>query len=408
MKRWSWLVGLLVVVAGLIFVATRRAAPPEVPFAKAKRETLVSLLTTNGKTEPLEWAPLHAERAGRVSRLLVSRGQTVAAGAAMAVMEDNESQAAIATAQARLEQARAEVANLQRGGRAVELAESAAAVQRLKIDRTTLQRELSSLERLVEKNAATRVELDAAKDRAAQLDAQISAQEARRAALVGQGDVTVAQARVRDAEAALAQAKLRSEQATLRAPRGGVVYDLPAREGGWLEAGALVARVGDLSRLKVTVYVDEPDLGRARKGLPVTLTWDAMPGREWQGVVDMVPSQVIGLGSRQVGEVVTIAENPQRDLPPGANVNARIRSQVVEGALSIPKAALRRNQSELGVFVLEGGRPETGRLAWRAVKVGSSSDYRAEIQSGLKEGDAVALPSERTLAAGLEVTAVYP
>jgi HlyD family secretion protein len=403
MKRTLLILGLLIAAAVAVYLATRSSAPPEAPFARAKRETLVSVLSTNGKTEPVEWAPVHAARAGRISRVAVERGQTVAAGAVIAVLEDSASAAMLASAQARLEQAKAEVAVLERGGRAAELAEIDAGWKRIAMDRAAAQRELAALERLVAKQAAPRQELDTAKDRLAQLDAQAAAQQTRRAALVGQGDLAVAQARVRDAEAALTQARRQSELASILAPRGGVVYDLSARAGAWLEAGGLVARIGDMSKLRVVVYIDEPDLGRVRKGLPVAVTWDALQGREWQGVVDQAPAQVVALGTRQVGEVVTLAENPRHDLPPGANINARIRAHVVEGALTIPKAALRRENGELGVFVLEGGR-----LAWRAVELGASSETRAEVRRGVKEGDLVALPSDRTLAVGQELTPIEP
>ncbi|MBL0161101.1 MAG: efflux RND transporter periplasmic adaptor subunit [Bryobacterales bacterium] len=399
MKRTLLILALLVAVSVAVFLATRRSAPPDSPFAKAKTETLVSVLSTNGKTEPVEWAPVHAERAGRISRIAVTRGQSVAAGTVLALLEDGATAAMLASAQARLEQARAEVATLERGGRAAELADIETTLQRIAAERAAAQRELAALERLVAKQAAPRAELDIAKDRLAQLDAQATAQQIRRKALVGQGDLTVAQARVRDAEAAIAQARRQMELASIRAPRAGVVYDLPAREGAWLEAGGLVARIGEMARLRVTVYIDEPDLGRVKKGLPVTVTWDALQGREWLGVVDQVPAQVIALGTRQVGEVVTVADNPKLDLPPGANINARIRAQVVEGALTIPKAALRRENGELGVFVLQ-----SGRVAWRPVQVGISSETRAEIRSGLKSGDLVALPSDRSLAVGQELT----
>ena len=403
MKRTLLILGLLIAVALVVFIATRRTAPPDAPFAKAKKETLVSVLSTNGKTEPVEWTPVHAERAGRISRVPIVRGQTVAAGAVLAVLEDGVSAAALAAAQSRLEQAKAEVAVLERGGRAAELAEIESTLKRVAAERETAQRDVAALERLVAKQAAPRQELDTAKDRLAQLDAQTAAQQTRRAALVGQGELAVAQARVRDAEASRTQALRLIEMASMRAPRGGVVYELPAREGAWLEAGGLIARIGEMSRLRVTVYIDEPDLGRVKKGLPVTITWDALQGREWLGVVDQVPGQVIALGTRQVGEVVTIADNPKLDLPPGANINARIQAQVVDNALTIPKAALRREGGELGVFVLEGGR-----LAWRAVQVGVSSETRAEVRRGLKEGDLVALPSDRTLAVGQELTPIQP
>ena len=67
MKRWLILVPIFVVAAVAVWFGARRSAPPEVPFGKVKRETLVSVLATNGRTEPLEWSPVHAPRAGRYS-----------------------------------------------------------------------------------------------------------------------------------------------------------------------------------------------------------------------------------------------------------------------------------------------------------------------------------------------------
>ncbi|WP_321476774.1 efflux RND transporter periplasmic adaptor subunit [uncultured Paludibaculum sp.] len=403
MKRWLWIVVLAVVAAGGLWLASKRNAPPESPFARAHRETLVSMLTTNGKTEPVEWSPVHAEREGRVLRVVVERGQTVAAGSVLAELDNNDAQSELAAAQARFEQATVELANLRRGGRAAEIAEIEGQLKRFQVEREPAKREVASLERLVTNQAATRFELDAAKDKLAQLDTQIAAQQARRAALVGQGDIPVAEARVRDAQAAVQLAQRRKEQSVIRTPRGGVVYDLAVKSGAWLGAGDLVAKVGDTSKLRITVYIDEPDLGRIRKGLPVEITWQAEPRGAWKGVVDDVPTQVIALGTRQVGEVVTLADNPNHDLPPGANIDALIRTQVVENAITIPKAALRREGGELGVFVLQADK-----LTWKKVTVGVSSETKAEVQNGVSDGDSVALPSEKPLAAGMTVTPVYP
>jgi HlyD family secretion protein len=175
------------------------------------------------------------------------------------------------------------------------------------------------------------------------------------------------------------------------------------REGDWLEVGALVARIGQVDRLKIVIYVDEPELGRVREGLPVEITWDALPERKWRAAVERMPTQVVPLGTRMVGEVWAVCENPSLDLPPGANVNVRIRSRVVENALTIPKAALRRRGDELGVYKLEGNR-----LAWRRVEIGATSEVKAEVRGGLAAGDAVALPVDRPLQPGMEVRPVYP
>lgn len=403
MKRWYLLILLVAALAAAGWLATRGAAPPEAPFARVRTETLVSQLTTNGRTEPLDWAPVHAARAGRVTSVAVREGQAVSAGAVLAHLSSQDAEAAVSASDSRVKQARADLAVLEGGGRSSELAQIDGALKKLLLEAASARRDAASLERLVEKNAATRAELDGARDRLSSLEAQIAAENARRSALVMRADLDSARARLAEAEAALAQARRRVEETAIRAPRAGVVFELPVRAGAWLNEGDLVAKVGDSSRLKVVVHVDEPDLGRIREGLPVTITWDASPGREWQGTVQQVPAQVVALGTRMVGQVGTVVENPAKDLPPGANINARIRAQVVENAVTIPKSALRREGSELGVLVLEADH-----LAWRKVALGVSSETRAQVLSGVKQGEAVALPSERELRPGMAVAPVFP
>ena len=163
----------------------------------------------------------------------------------------------------------------------------------------------------------------------------------------------------------------------------------------------LVAKVGKLDRVRVTVYVDEPDMGKVHKGEVVIITWDALPGHQWKGEVDRLPTQVAPLGTRQVGEVSCVIENPERDLLPNANINADIQAAVITGALVLPKEALRRQGSETGVFLLQGDR-----VAWRKVGLGASSYTKSQILAGLQEGDAVALPTEKAMKSGSKVEPV--
>ena len=151
------------------------------------------------------------------------------------------------------------------------------------------------------------------------------------------------------------------------------------------------------------VYVDEPELGRVSVGFPVNISWDALPGRAWPGVVEQLPTEIHPLGTRQVGEVLCTIDNPHHVLVPGTNVNAEIRARVVENALTIPKEAMRRDANGPGVFVLAGDT-----IRWRAVKTGTSSISRVQIADGLAEGDAVALPTDVTLRDGERVRAAYP
>jgi len=393
----------LAVIAGGTWLATRKAAPAEIPFERARRETLVSLLNTNGKVEPWEWREVTAMREGRIAKVLVTQGQQVKAGSPLVQLEMPSAESDLSAAQARLAQAQADLAQLQQGGKAADLAEIDASLAKAHLEQAAAQRDVASLERLLGQKAATRDEMDAARDRLKRAAAEVSGLRSRRAALAPQQDRSAAEARVNDAQAALALVKEQIGEATIRAPRGGVVYELPVHAGAWIKAGDPVAKVGALDRMKVLVYIDEPDLGKVRMGLPVTLTWDALPGRQWEGSIDQLPAQVIQLGSRQVGEVVVQVKSPRRDLAPGANIDARLKAQVVEDALTISKGSLRRDNGVFGAFVLEGNK-----LAWRRLDVGASSENRAEIRSGLKEGESVVLPTDRQLSSGLEIAPIYP
>lgn len=403
MKRWA-VIGTAVLAAALIlWLASRKPAPPVVPFARVGQETLVSVLTTNGKTEPAEWASVRAARAGRIRRVLVERGARVAQGTLLAELDDTEARTAVSAAEARAGVARAELRALERGGRRAEIAQLEGAIAKLQLELEAARRDAAALERLAGKGAASRSELDQARDRAAQLESELNAQRERRAGLVADTDLEAARARLREAEAALEDARIALAQCGLRSPRSGTVYDLPVRPGDWVETGALVARVGEIATLRVAIYVDEPELGRVKAGLPVQITWDAAPGKTWQAGVEKMPTQITPLGTRMVGEVWAKCENPALDLPPGANVNVRIRSQVVENAVTVPKAALRRQGEEMGAFVLSGQRIE-----WRRVEIGAASEVKAEVRSGLRPGEAVALPADRPLSAGMEVQAAFP
>jgi RND family efflux transporter MFP subunit len=189
----------------------------------------------------------------------------------------------------------------------------------------------------------------------------------------------------------------------VRAPIDGDVYQFDLKQGAYLNAGDAVASIGRLNRVKVTVYVDERDLGRVKRGMPARITWDAFPGREWMGSVDKLAQQVIARGSREVGEVECVIENPGRELVPGSNVNVDIRAESVESALTIPKEALRNENGHEGVYTLEGER-----LKWRTVKLGIDNTTRAQVLSGLAEGDPVALITDKTLKDGMAVTPVFP
>ncbi len=400
-KLLAWLVvaGIAALIAWGIL---RKSAPPRIRFARTTRQTLVSTLTATGKVEPSRWEAVRAEATGLVSRVDVHNGQSVAQGATLAEISDPQLQADIEAGEAKLSEAHAALAALESGGTPAELTdiENKLNAARLALQQET--RDYQALQRLAAKQAATRADVEAAHNKIRQTQMETQGLEARRKSLVSHTDVAAAKARVQDAQAFLNLARQRAAQTVLHAPIAGVVYGLEVRAGAYVHPGDLVANVGRLDVLRVRVFIDEPELGRVAAGEPVIITWDALPGKQWKGTVERKPTSIQPLGTRQVGEVICTIANPGRELIPGTNVNAEIRTATAENALIVPKEALRHDSAGDYVLLLVGDHVER-----RDVTTGISSITQVQIVEGLKAGDAVALPSETPLQPGARVTPVF-
>jgi HlyD family secretion protein len=375
-------------------------------FSAARRSKIVSTVSTNGKVEPAEWAAARAETSGVVRSVAVQRGQQVAAGQPLVVLDTASASAELAAALAKEGEARAETATLGRGGKAQTVANLNDSIASGQAALDVAQRHYQSLRRMAEKQAATRQQLEDAKDSVDRDQLLITALKNQKETLVTASDRSVAGAKLSDAEAAVALARHKLALARVRSPIAGTLYQFDLKIGAYLQPGDLAGYVGKLDRVKVTVYVDEPDLGRVALDMPVDITWDARPGRVWRGRVNKLPTEVIALGTRTVGEVTTVVENPNRELLPGVSVIVLIVSKVVQDAVSIPRSALRTQHGATGVFKLNGKS-----IAWTPINAGISDVNEVQVVSGLAAGDEVAdrvvEPTDAEIRDGMRVKALF-
>ena len=403
MKKLTVVVVVLAVVVVIGWAVLRRSEAPEVPFARLRRQTLVSTVETNGKADPVSWVAVRSLLEGKVGRVAVEPGQKVRRGTVLARLVPGPAALRLAAAEARIRTARAQLRALDQGGPALERAAIESDLAQARLEQAAAAADLSALERLLKKHAATPYQVMLARQRLQKAKLRLSALEKRRAALVSPVSRQEIEARLKAALADAEEARGLVKLGLIRAPMAGVVYRLAVRPGTYLHPGDLVANVGRTTKLRIHILVDEPELGRVAVGMPVKITWDALPGRKWEGKVTKMPASITRWGTRKGGEVLAVIENRDGDLPPGADVNVVIRSRVVQNALTIPKEALRRRGSENGVYALSGNV-----IHWRKVKLGISSITRAQVTGGLGEADAVALPTEIPLHDGMEVRPVYP
>ena len=405
MRKYWWL--LILPVLLLLWWSSQQIGPvTTVHFSKVQRTTIESTVLTNGKVEPAKWASARAEVAGVVRTVAVTRGQTVHAGETLITLDTTAAQANLAAALARQQEAESENANLERGGKAAAVANLNDSIRSARAAVEVAQRIYNADRRLLEHQAVTKLQVQTDADALSRAKLNLAAFENQKQTLVTQGDRSVGQANLQNAKAAVALARHTASLGVVNAPMAGTIYQFDIKLGAYLEPGALVANVGDLDQVKVVVDVDEPDLGRVALEMPVTIVSDSRPDQTWHGRVDKLPTQVISLGTRTVGEVSTIVDNPNHDLLPGVSVNATIISHVVKDAVAIPKSALRRLDTQNGVFKLANNV-----ITWIPVQTGASDVNNVQILSGLASGDLVAdrilSPSDAELKTGMRVKPVY-
>lgn len=146
-------------------------------------------------------------------------------------------------------------------------------------------------------------------------------------------------------------------------------------------------RIDDLSRLLVDVQVPEADINRISIGQPVTMTFDAVLDKEYNGTV----TEVGTVGSALTGIVnfdVTIELKDADELVrPGMTAAVNIVVNQLEDVLLVPNRAVRLRDGKRVIYLLENGAPTPV-----PIEIGAQSDMTSEILSGdVKEGDIVIL-----------------
>jgi HlyD family secretion protein len=193
-------------------------------------------------------------------------------------------------------------------------------------------------------------------------------------------DITAAQARVDAARAALNLARVVS-------PFAGTVTEAYPLKGDQVSAGATAFRLDNLSSLLVDVKVSEVDINNISIGQPVTLTFDAILGKEYHGKV----VEVTQAGTADEGVVnftVTVElTDPDAMVKPGMTAAVKIVIQEMKDVLLVQNRAVRLVDNQRVVYVLLDGK-----AVQKNITLGSSSDTLSVVATGeVKEGDMVIL-----------------
>lgn len=396
----GWIIGLAVIAAVIVlaaFISLQRSDVP-VRMADVHRGDIRAVITTNGKITPVLPFEAHAVAPALVKRVLVREGDHVQAGQLLLELNTSEAQAEAAKALAQLRAAEASMDAIQAGGTREEILTTQAELVKARTDRDAAQRNLDAMQRLQKEGAASLGEVRDAENQLQRADAQVNLLQQKLKARYSRPQVEEVQAQQNEGQQAYAAAQSVLRNSAVRAPNSGVVYSLPVHAGGFVNTGDLLVEVADLSVVDVHSFVDEPDIARLAPGQQVDISWDAMPGRQWQGTVTRLPAQIVKYQTRNVGEVVCRVPNPGDRLLPNTNVNVTIITAQHHNVLILPREAVRMD-GRAWVFQVVNGQ-----LQQHDVQVGISNLTQAEV-NGLPDNAKVALGTTngQPLRAGMAV-----
>ena len=175
---------------------------------------------------------------------------------------------------------------------------------------------------------------------------------------------------------------------TLRAPIGGVITELMARDGMAVMPGATLLRINGVTKVWANAEVPESQAAPLRPGAKVQARSPAVPGTVFEGVVQALVPEV-NAATRTIKARVELA-NPGARLVPGMFVTMQFMDMRAEKALLVPTEAVIQTGKRTVVLQAE----DQGHFRPVEVEAGIEVGGQTEIKRGLQAGQRVVVSSQ--------------
>ena len=396
-------------------VAEQTGASKSVTVAPVQPAQIRQFLSATGTVEARELVPVKSQATGlQVMRILVFEGQSVQANQPMAVLDDSILRTQLAQAQASFQEARAALAELERGtrpevvaqaqqrekqaiaGLEQAIAELELATERLKDNAVLEGQGAISNDRLMDTRAQAR-RAKAARDQAESIlaEARVRVVELQR----GPRQEAIAQARARlfRAQGQVQELGVRIRQARVVASTTGVVADRQVKVGDLISNEAELFSIIEGGVVELYLTVPETEISRIRPGLPVRVTSDSDQKLKLVGQVREI-DPVIDPNSRQA--TVKVALRSSTGLRKGMFLRGEVATSFGQG-LAVPAAAVLPQSDGSSIVyrvkpdrTVESVSVETGEVLpgnWVEIREGLQPGEPVVVKGApyLKEGDSV-------------------
>ncbi len=200
-------------------------------------------------------------------------------------------------------------------------------------------------------------------------------------------------------EERLARYQSQLKKCKIYAPQSGLVA-YPSNKSSEVREGVPVIfrqkllSIPNLDSMQVETRIHESALDQVRSGLSVRVSVDAFPNHQYRGTVKSVavlPEQNSWSGNdTKVYQTIVTIDEKVEGLKPGMTAVSEILVDSVPDVVTVPLHAVVKHDEKTYVIV----RDESNRPHARSVELGQTNDTKASIQSGLSEGETIALNAQ--------------
>ncbi|KYH33565.1 efflux RND transporter periplasmic adaptor subunit [Neomoorella mulderi] len=357
----------------------------------AGRGKLAATVEISGALVPVRVASVASKLAGQVLAVKADVGDRVQAGQVLVEIDTRE-------LQAQLRQAEAAVRGVQDQAEQARIGMETA---RLGIDTALIKLEAARkdyerVKALAAAGAASQKQLDDAQAAVDQLQKAYEAARQQYEVAKKQYETTSGSG-MAQAQAAVNTIKVNMSNAVITSPITGVVTNRNINPGEMAAPASSLPllTIADTSTLKLQGTIGQEAVTLLAIGQKVTVTLDAIPGREFTGTVTQVGPVAAATGQRFPVEI-SLA-NPG-ELKAGMTARAAFKLAAPEGVV-VPLAAVRTDGGQDYVFVVKNGTVER-----RPVTLGLKNEEQVMVLKGLQDGEQVAVTNVGVLQDGMAVT----
>lgn len=404
-RKNIWVAGTLLMAALALAGCSTAEKEPEpvvsVQTSPAKRGPIALEVTAEAVVSPLQQAVITPKITSTIKKFYVQRGSRVKEGQLLVELENADLAGAAEQSKGEFEQAEAGYATTTGASipQQIQKAELDAAAAKSAYD---AQKKIYDARReLFDQGAIPRRDLDSAEVALAQARSQNEQAQKQlvdlqrlgkeQAVKSATGQLSAAKGKYMSAQAQLGYSKIYS-------PFDGVVTDRPMFPGELAAASQPIMTVMNTSQLIAKAHIAQNEAVLLKTGDKAEI--------EIAGVEEPIEAKValispaLDPGSTTI-EVWVGADKPNTALKPGMNVVVTATAKSIKDALVVPVQSVFKTE-EGGDYVLLAGSDQKAHQA--KVKVGLRNKELAEIQSGIKEGDAVITKGGYAVPDGTKIT----